>query len=366
MLTRLKNRMIVGITAAFLFSFFVFCIWKKEDAFSISERRALASFPVISKTGVFTGKFTEEFEEYALDQFPLRDAFRSLKAHVSRDVYRQRDNHGIYMEDGYASKLEYPMDSESIEYATKRFSLIYDRYLRGHDGKVYLSIIPDKNYFMAQLRDYPAMDYGQFVSKVQKGMEFAEYIDIMPFLELSDYYRTDIHWRQEKITDVACGIAAGMGSGLSGGYESIMADSGFYGVYCAQSALPLAPDGLYYLENEAIRQYRVYDYETSSEISVYDFKKVHGNDAYEMFLSGSKSLLTIENPAALSEKELIIFRDSFGSSLAPLLAEGYRKTTLVDIRYISPELLGRFLSFDGQDVLFLYSTPVLNNSISIK
>lgn len=84
-----------------------------------------------------------------------------------------------------------------------------------------------------------------------------------------------------------------------------------------------------------------------------------------MFLGGSKSLLTIENPCASGNRELILFRDSFGSSLAPLLAEGYARVTLVDIRYISPALLSRYVDFHGKDVLFLYSTSVLNHSETI-
>ena len=42
------------------------------------------------------------------------------------------------------------------------------------------------------------------------------------------------------------------------------------------------------------------------------------------------------------------------------------KITLVDIRYLMPELLGRFVEFHGQDILFLYSTLVINNSTIIK
>ena len=83
---------------------------------------------------------------------------------------------------------------------------------------------------------------------------------------------------------------------------------------------------------------------------------------YEVYLSGPKSLLTIENPQGQPGKELIIFRDSFGSAIAPLLVQGYQKITLVDIRYLSSAMLDRFLDFHGQDVLFLYSTLVLNNS----
>ena len=86
----------------------------------------------------------------------------------------------------------------------------------------------------------------------------------------------------------------------------------------------------------------------------------------DVFLSGAKSLLTIENPNATTDRELVVFRDSFGSSMVPLLVRDYAKVTLVDIRYLSSQLLGRFMEFNGQDVLFLYSTLVLNNSTTIK
>ena len=49
-----------------------------------------------------------------------------------------------------------------------------------------------------------------------------------------------------------------------------------------------------------------------------------------------------------------------------LTIQDYAKVTLVDIRYIQIDVLERFLEFKGQDVLFLYSTLVLNNSSTIK
>ena len=78
------------------------------------------------------------------------------------------------------------------------------------------------------------------------------------------------------------------------------------------------------------------------------------------------SLLTIENPNADTDRELVIFRDSFGSSLAPLLVPGYAKVTLADIRYLLSSQMGKYLTFTDQDVLFLYSAPVLNNSETLK
>ena len=66
---------------------------------------------------------------------------------------------------------------------------------------------------------------------------------------------------------------------------------------------------------------------------------------------------------AENKKELVIFRDSFGSSLAPLLAGSYSKITLVDIRYLNSESIGRFIEFsENCDVLFMYNTGTLNTT----
>ena len=85
-----------------------------------------------------------------------------------------------------------------------------------------------------------------------------------------------------------------------------------------------------------------------------------------MFLSGTRAILTIENPMAEEVKELIVFRDSFGSSLIPLLMEEYSKITVLDIRYVNSSILGQYVEFGNQDALFLYSTMMLNNSLALK
>ena len=109
-----------------------------------------------------------------------------------------------------------------------------------------------------------------------------------------------------------------------------------------------------------------YDYGTPKEGDLYNLKKAAGNDAYEIFLSGAAPVVTIENPDAVSGKALVIFRDSFGSSIAPLLVSGYEKITLVDIRYVQSSSVGEFVDFSGCNVLFLYSTILLNNSGALR
>lgn len=161
-------------------------------------------------------------------------------------------------------------------------------------------------------------------------------------------------------------IAAAMGTDAGASYREVTLERPFYGVYSGYAALPLAGERLSYLTNDTIDACRVTNYETDKTGPVYDLDKAAGSDPYELFLSGSVSLLTVDNPNARTDRELVIFRDSFGSSLAPLLLEGYSRVTLVDIRYLSPSQLGNFLTFDRQDVWFLYSTSVLNNSSTLK
>ena len=366
MTAKAKNLAVVCLTAVFLLGFLLCGLILPDKTESNSERRPLASFPEINTQSVLSGEFMTGFDKYSLDNFPLRDSFRTLKAVTAFYVIRQKDNNGIYITDGSASKLEYPLNSESISYAAERFDYVYRTYLADSGCSVYVSLIPDKSCFASSQSGALSMDYGEFASELESQMSYAQYIDIMDNLTLSDYYSTDSHWRQEKITDVAEHIAAAMGTNVNAEYELRTVDTPFCGVYYGQSALPLKADTLCYLNNNTLDGCSVFDMETQTYIPVYDLSLTSGRDPYEMFLSGSKSLLTIENPAASTDKELIIFRDSFGSSLAPLLAEGYSKITLVDIRYISPSVLGRFISFGGQDVLFIYSTSVLNNSVTIK
>ena len=330
--------------------------------FSDNERRKLAQRPKFSLDTMSDGSFMMEFEKYTLDQFPLRDQFRTLKGYTTYDVFGQLDNHDIYIQDGYAAKLEYPLQMDSLEHAADRFAYIYEKYLAGKEMNIYLSIVPDKSYFLAEKHGYLSTDYEKLFHMMRNHMNYADYIDITGTLDITDYYKTDTHWRQEKLPETAAVLAEGMGTSISGAYTEYALDVPFYGVYYGQSALPLPPETLYYLSNDVLDGCIVTNHEDQTMGSIYNMEKKSGKDPYEIFLSGPRSLITIENPNCKSDKELVIFRDSFGSSIAPLLSEGYAKITLVDIRYLRADLLERFIEFKNQDVLFLYSTSVLNHS----
>lgn len=368
----MNNKMIRAIGAGLLVALWVtltgFAWFGPTKDISESERRPLDQMPEVSVETILSGKFMSKFESFTLDQFPLRDSFRQLKSLFHYYVLNQADNNDIYVTDGYAAKLEYPLNQDSLDYALKKFQFVYDKYLKDTGSTVFMTVVPDKGYYLAEENGYLAMDYEAMFEAFDKGMPWATYVDLTDTLTGESYYRTDTHWRQEHLLDAAKKLCDAMGVQPfeSGSFTKTALERPFYGVYYGQAALPMDPETLYIMENEVLSQCKVYDLETDSYLDVYNMDMLTSKDLYDVFLSGSKSMLTIENPNAETDRELIIFRDSFGSSIAPLLVRDYAKVTLVDIRYLSSQMLDRFMEFKGQDVLFLYSTLVLNNSNTIK
>ena len=144
----------------------------------------------------------------------------------------------------------------------------------------------------------------------------------------------------------------------------------FYGVYHGQAALPIAAENLNILKG-AVDSYTVgihngQGFAPVGYNGVYDLEKLSSKEPYDVFLSGPQSLIQITNPNAKTDRELVIFRDSFGSSIAPLLVSEYKTVTLIDIRYLESVKLKFFMDFHGQDVLFLYSALVLNSGSMLK
>ncbi len=368
----MDNKKIRAIGAGLLIGLWlfltVFAWFKPADTISDAERRPLDQFPELTVSTVLDGDFMIDFEDYTLDQFPLRDTFRQLKSLFHYFVLNQGDNNDIYIVDGYAAKLEYPLNQISVTNALNKFNAIYDRYLKNSGCKIYASVVPDKSYYLAEDNGYLAMDYEDLFSQIQEGMSWASYIDITGQLTIKDYYFTDTHWRQEKLIPVAQTLAQAMGGAgpKAEDFTATKVERPFYGVYYGQAALPMPGEDLFLMESDVLKGCRVQDKETGKFVPVYNPDDLDNSDLYDIYLGGAKPLLVIENPNAKTNKNLVVFRDSFGSSIIPLLVQDYRTVTVVDIRYINSGILNNYLRFTNQDVLFLYSALVLNSSSGLQ
>lgn len=115
----------VAVVATGFFSIVLACFLAKESDFSLSEKRKLATKPVISAESLLNRRFMKDFESYTQDQFPFREGFRKLAALYSCYLAGRTDNHDIFVVDKKAYKLDYKLNDLTIINNTHKFEYVY-------------------------------------------------------------------------------------------------------------------------------------------------------------------------------------------------------------------------------------------------
>ena len=353
----------IVVTIIFLFTIialFLINIIKEDTDISVAERRKLATMPELTTKSLFDGTYFKKFDSYVTDQFVERDAFRKIKIDIELSTKGEYNN--LYLYDDYIIEEIFPLNSNSINNLTSKINYIKDTYLN-NNSNIYYTIIPDKNYFVnnGNLK----LNYNKLQDMMKNNLSNINYINIFDKLTLDNYYKTDTHWKEEDLFNVANTIANQMNFDITNN-NVVNTITTFNGSYAGRLSVTKDIDTIKTISNPSIDNSSVYNYETKKYTDIYDYTKINSLDKYDIYLSGAVPIIDIINNNSSSDKELIVFRDSYGSSLIPLLIEGYKKITVIDIRYISSKILNKYIDFNDQDVLFMYSILTINNSFSIR
>lgn len=351
----MKNKIISIIFLCIIVAVGIYSIILKDTIISNNERRKLAQFPEFNKD------FIENLDKYLLDQFPFREQLITLNSFINTRILNKIDNNDVYVIDNNIYDKMYPANEKNYINFTKKVNYIVDNYCG--NNQVYYSIIPDKSYFLEEGK-YLKIDYNNMFDTINENIQ-CNYIDITDKLAIDDYYRTDIHWKQEKLFKVVEKIVTSMGKEYKNENYIQNQYKDFYGASYSKAAINIEPDVLIYLENENFKNIEVKHFE-HGEKQIYDTEKLKGVDSYDVFLSGPSSFIEIENKNISDKSKLIVFRDSFGSSIVPLLTSYYNKIIIIDLRYMDFNFAKDMLDFEDADVLFLYSTLIINNSNLLK
>lgn len=350
----MKHKFIAIGFLIIIFSLFALSFIMPDNTVSSFERRKLAQFPTS------LDDLSEDLDNYFLDQFPFRKQFIAINSFINKNILGIKDYNNVYVIDNNIFEIVHPLDEKNVNNFCTKTNYIIDNYLQ--NSNVYFSAIPDKSYFLDE-NEYLKMDYDLLFTKLSSIN--GNYIDLTKVLSLEDYYRTDIHWKQENLADVTRKIVTEMGCNYIPINYTAQSYNNFYGASYSKAGLNLQPDNLTCLQNDFMNNVTVNHLEFGKK-DVYDVAKFEGMDPYDIYCSGPSSLIEITNNNTTAGKELVIFRDSFSSSLAPLLVPYYSKITLIDLRYINFNIATTKVDFDNKDVLFLYSTQIINNSNLLK
>ncbi|MDR0570456.1 MAG: hypothetical protein LBG71_04435 [Clostridiales Family XIII bacterium] len=380
-----------ALAALFMAALAGFCLWgllAPDKAESATENRRLAQAPALSARALFSGRFMEDFESYASEQFPLRDAWTGL-ADVAGFAAGKGDNGRAYY--GKEGRL-FQMDSfdfrqldRNIGHINAFFGEMSEKY-----PKVRLAALAAPsawNVEGALLPDFaPVPDERAALERMRDGLA-GGVVFIDPSESLAGaaaegeeaYFRTDHHWTADGAYLAYRDWSEAMGRRAreKESFERAVASESFLGSTDSKARLPWTrPDRVAAYFDEA---------QTGAEVTVesgapgkpgaplgdglrqegrvyglYDYGRLSGKDKYAFFLGGNYPVARVRTGAA-NGRTLLVLKDSFANCFAPFLCGDFEEVILVDLRYYNGGL-ERFFEEDGVDeALALYGAERLVN-----
>lgn len=347
----MKNKVMIVVFAILLMVVPVYAFVHDEEVIAY-ERRQVHAFPELVKNGTWNETFVNDLEMALQDRMPLRKQLLETGNAIKKNVFMMQDEDGVFEENGYLFRMG-TLHEENIRH---NVSLIAD-VVSSFTGKKYFVIVPRKNTY--DENRHPDYDYSAVKKVVEENWDDG-FLDIRDLLSLSDYYHTDIHWREECIQNVAEKILAAFGKEMVDMDVEEVSYEPFYGALSSyQPSVPA--DSLVYVKSDVLDEVVVENLEKDGERSVYDESALDSVDPYSVFLDGPSAYLHIENKGLHDGSHLVVFRDSFASSLLPWILPSYETVDVIDLRYYSSTLLDELELDKNSDVLCLYGEEVLND-----
>lgn len=347
----MKNKVMIVVFAVLLFIVPVYT-FLSDTSILVYERRMVHTFPALMKNGRWNADFCSDLEAALNDRVPMRRWLLGIGSTIKHNVFLMQDEDGVYEENGYLFRMG-TLHEENIENNVKLMNEVVSLF----SGEKVFVIVPRKNTY--DENRHPDYSYAD-VKEVVKENWNDDMLDIRGLLTISDYYHTDIHWKQECIQDVGELVLSVFGKEMAKMDVKEVSYSPFYGALSAyQPSVPA--DELIYCTNEVLESVAVENMEKEGERGVYDVSALSSPDPYNVFLEGPAAYLHIENKRLRDGSHLVVFRDSFASSLLPWIIPSYETVDVIDLRYYHSSLVDELSLYEDSDVLCLYSEEVLND-----
>lgn len=341
---------------------------------SEEENRSLAGKPELSRTGVLSGTYMRQYEDYQADQFIGRNFWRNMKVRLGR-LGGSREENGVYL--GKQNQLLADIVLPDEETLQKNIDAILEFTAANKDISVTAALIPDAASILqdklpplADLADQKAMIKG-VRRQLEEELSWVDASKVMNQHKDEDiYYKTDHHWTSLgayyvfKETEKSLGIS----SDYEVKYKSYAVTTGFNGSLSSKSGYAQKEKeeiDIYVAEEEEIDVVVNYVEEQKKRTSLYDSSKLETKDKYAMFFGGNYGLLDIKTTAG-SNRRLLLFKDSYANCFVQFLTPYFREIIVVDPRYYAGTAEELIATYNITDAMFLYNANTFfgDNNIS--
>jgi len=349
-----------------IFGFFAANAAVPDKTFSDNENAALTAFPDITAQTLKSGKFMEDFGEYANDQFVLRDLFIAAKAELERLSGKKENNGVLFAGDGYLIKKAEPfgrasrLNIEAIEQmqALGRYNISV--LVAPTAAEIEKGLLPAFAYTDGERQLIDALSY----SAAECGYYFCDAGGEIEVLKGQRYYRTDHHWTSDAAFAAYCALMRGMGREVPqrDDFEITELSDGFYGTTWSRAMLFGArPDAVLAYIPKGVEIKVVSDGEHGELI---DGEYLEKKDKYAAFLGGNHAVCEIES-SIKDGGTAVVFKDSYANCMAPMLAASYSRVVFVDLRYYNQDPLELADGYGADDVIFICNAGTFNSERNI-
>lgn len=282
----------------------------------VNQKQAPAPFPRIQENGVWNEHILSELGEYFSDHFAFRWELIQANALIKGNVFgmsgedsviRGKDGYYFYTDslDSYQGKTS--LDEREL-YGTARGLALIQEYVKNQGGTFVFTVAPNKNtlypqympYYYRQTREEGDLELLE--EKLEReGVRYADLKDAFSREKEVLYHRLDSHWNNK-------GAALAM--------EVILDELGQEHTDYEEIPYEVKND----FDGDLYEM--VYPLGRKKDENIY-YKKEFGFSFQEGFKSTKDMNIYTENPG--ESGRAVVFRDSFGNSLTPFLAEEYER-----------------------------------------
>ncbi|MGI6695650.1 MAG: DHHW family protein [Christensenellales bacterium] len=324
-----------------------------RQAFSPLEKRYLAKPPMLTLTG---GQFSRDMEKYLGDHFPLRANWVGLDAQ-RRLLTGTMAADSVWRLPGGAL-VEAPLNGDAAR-LTRNMALLSDF---AQEAALPFALVapPAAGAVSPQAGYYPYPDEALLHSLNPAGIRVVPLFEAFKASSIPLYYRTDPHWngqgayRAYQLTSSALGFEA-----LPAQAFSIRESPGFFGSAYARSGLWSTPPDTLELWDSGTNLSLTFDGKPETYDSLFFTGHLSEPDQYPVFLDGNHGLTDIVNHDLPSGRKLLIFKDSFGNSLVPLLLPHFGRVTVIDLRAYRGNTLSLIRENGYDQILAVYALKSL-------
>ena len=333
-----------------------------DKVFSESENRKLEQAPKFSTSQVADGRYTNNYEKYVSDQFPMRDFWIGVKS-TTEKVMGKKENNGIYLgKDGYLLEKFNKAKNEELE---SKINKINELALKIPNKNIYFMLIPSSSEILKdKLPAYAPNDSQiEVIEGTKKSLsKEINFVDIYETLyshrEDYIYYKTDHHWTSDGAYLAYSKLMEAMDFEPHGEdyFKKSKVSDEFYGsLYSKSGFRNIKPDELVLYSPKTDQAIEVeYVEEEKESNSIYSMENLDKKDKYTVFLDGNHPYIKIKTNCR-ENKKLLIIKDSFANSFVPFLTGHFSEIHIIDPRYYSKGMVDLIKEENIKDILILYS-----------